>query len=406
MGAGSNVVNEALQKDMRGISPEGEYGWQDAILRGIGGAQYESPGILGTATNWVKDQFGNLVDRVTGQPATDGTRTTGTGQGVNIAVPMGIGAAAGLYQKKYLEDQPPFPMDETSINFQTAKEAMADPNLRFKPQEQYVLPSALAAEGGRIGLQGGKFLSHKDWLTSKGYKDMMKGMSGDEIIKLYDSVKGTWSKAKGGRIGYAHGTDKGPLYVDPETRDIPLTELESDLRWTGKEQRTDMYYDMIKMLGGMSDKEKKEFLHYGAMPYGSGWGKKVQALEYTDDPVSEEFYETGEHFNRGGRVAAQEGGLMNLGGMEKDYREDGGFVPLGGEEKADDVPARLSKNEFVFTADAVRAAGGGDVDAGAEVMENVMENLEAGGKVSEESQGLEGAQEMFANAQQLQKRII
>jgi len=109
---------------------------------------------------------------------------------------------------------------------------------------------------------------------------------------------------------------------------------------------------------------------------------------------------------KGGRVAAQEGGLMNLGGMEKDYRQEGGFVPIGGQEKADDVPARLSKNEFVFTADAVRAAGGGDIDAGAEVMENVMENLEAGGKVSEESQGLEGARNMFANAQQLEKRII
>jgi len=84
----------------------------------------------------------------------------------------------------------------------------------------------------------------------------------------------------------------------------------------------------------------------------------------------------------GGRIGADEGGLMNLGGMEKDYRQEGGFVPIGGEEKADDVPARLSKNEFVFTADAVRAAGGGDIDAGAEVMENLIQNLEAGGKVS------------------------
>ena len=97
---------------------------------------------------------------------------------------------------------------------------------------------------------------------------------------------------------------------------------------------------------------------------------------------------------------------MDLGGMEKDYRQEGGFVPIGAKEKADDVPARLSKNEFVFTADAVRAAGGGDIDAGAEVMERLMENLEAGGKVSEESQGLEGAQEMFANTQKLQNRII
>ena len=103
----------------------------------------------------------------------------------------------------------------------------------------------------------------------------------------------------------------------------------------------------------------------------------------------------------GGRIGKQEGGLMDLGGMEKDYRNDGGFVPIGGQEKADDVPARLSRNEFVFTADAVRNAGGGDIDRGAEVMENVMKNLEAGGKVSEESQGKGGAQEMFEVSERL-----
>jgi len=93
---------------------------------------------------------------------------------------------------------------------------------------------------------------------------------------------------------------------------------------------------------------------------------------------------------QGGRIGAKEGGIMpllNLGGMEKDYRQDGGFVPIGRREKADDVPARLSKNEFVFTADAVRAAGGGDIDQGAQRMYNVMKNLEAGGEISEQSQG-------------------
>jgi len=107
----------------------------------------------------------------------------------------------------------------------------------------------------------------------------------------------------------------------------------------------------------------------------------------------------------GGRIPAQEGGIMDLGGMEKDYRNEGGFVPIGGQEKADDVPARLSKNEFVFTADAVRNAGGGDIDAGAEVMENMMEHLEQGGQISEESQGGNPAQEMFDTAQQLESRI-
>jgi hypothetical protein len=101
-----------------------------------------------------------------------------------------------------------------------------------------------------------------------------------------------------------------------------------------------------------------------------------------------------------------EGGIMDLGGMEKDYRE-GGFVPIGKEERADDVPARLSKNEFVFTADAVRNAGGGDIDKGAEVMQNMMDNLEAGGMISEESQGKENpAQAMFDQAQMLESRIV
>jgi len=100
-----------------------------------------------------------------------------------------------------------------------------------------------------------------------------------------------------------------------------------------------------------------------------------------------------------------EGGLMDLGGMEKDYRE-GGFVPIGAKERADDVPARLSKNEFVFTADAVRNAGQGDIDKGAEVMQNMMDNLEAGGTISEESQGMENpAQAMFDQAQMMESRI-
>ena len=115
----------------------------------------------------------------------------------------------------------------------------------------------------------------------------------------------------------------------------------------------------------------------------------------------------------GGRMGKQEGGIMDaeasemidMGGMEKDYRETGGFVEMGGKERADDVPARVSKNEFVFTADAVRNAGGGDIDKGAEVMENLMNNLEQGGEVSEDSQGLEGAQAMYDQQQMLQSRI-
>jgi hypothetical protein len=78
------------------------------------------------------------------------------------------------------------------------------------------------------------------------------------------------------------------------------------------------------------------------------------------------------------------GGIMDVplrtnpqGVTEMDFRETGGFVPpVGIKEKADDIPAMLSNNEFVFTADAVRAAGGGSVNKGAERMYSLMKKLE------------------------------
>ena len=81
------------------------------------------------------------------------------------------------------------------------------------------------------------------------------------------------------------------------------------------------------------------------------------------------------------RQPAAMGGIMNLkmGGtpVEMDLRAKGGFVPIGKKERADDVPARLSKNEFVFTAKAVRNAGNGDIREGARKMYDLMNKLEA-----------------------------
>jgi hypothetical protein len=83
-----------------------------------------------------------------------------------------------------------------------------------------------------------------------------------------------------------------------------------------------------------------------------------------------------EGMKKGGLASYKDGGIMNLGGKEMDMRT-GGFIPIGAKERADDVPARLSKNEFVMTADAVRAAGGGSVNKGAKRMYDLMHNLEA-----------------------------
>ena len=89
-----------------------------------------------------------------------------------------------------------------------------------------------------------------------------------------------------------------------------------------------------------------------------------------------EYYTPPASAAEGGIIGLKEGGMLNFGGREMDLRT-GGFVPIGKKERADDVPARLSKNEFVMTADAVRAAGGGSVNKGAQRMYDVMNKLEA-----------------------------
>ena len=100
----------------------------------------------------------------------------------------------------------------------------------------------------------------------------------------------------------------------------------------------------------------------------------MEVSGFTEEDIMETFDEIG--LKQGGIVSLAEGGMLDFGGREMDLR-GGGFVPIGKKEKADDVPARLSKNEFVMTADAVRAAGGGSVNKGAQRMYNLMNNLEA-----------------------------
>ena len=103
-------------------------------------------------------------------------------------------------------------------------------------------------------------------------------------------------------------------------------------------------------------------------------------MEEADDLIREEMLKLRDKKADGGMQT----GLMRLnqaGVKERDYREDGGFVPVGIKEKADDVPAMLSKNEFVMTADAVRGAGDGDVEKGAQRMYRVMKTLENGGRI-------------------------
>ena len=240
--------------------------------------------------------------------------------------------------------------------------------------------------------------------------------------------------ADGGRAGYANGMlveDEEEEYIRSgagQSRRQPKTFLNmgGGAGEAQAEQMLMMEYVKYKNKGGNLSFEQfvQAVMQASQQPEGAGMEQPEAVAMAADGGLMTKVpgYGTPAGTNKfdypsGGeevRVGAQEGGIMDaeasemidMGGMEKDYRNEGGFVAMGGKERADDVPARLSKNEFVFTADAVRNAGGGDIDKGAEVMENLMSNLEQGGEISEESQGLEGAQAMYDQQQMLQSRVV
>ena len=168
--------------------------------------------------------------------------------------------------------------------------------------------------------------------------------------------------ANGGRIGYEEGGNINPADLPMSRESLPTYE---DIE-TGEEVE---YPYENKERSSAPDIDAELFQMY-LDAIGSGKIPRSTTFDQYKELMGETASMSPE------RTMANEGGLMNLGGNEMDLR-GGGFVPIGVKEKADDVPARLSKNEFVFTADAVRAAGGGDVDTGADLMYKTMKNLES-----------------------------
>jgi hypothetical protein len=111
--------------------------------------------------------------------------------------------------------------------------------------------------------------------------------------------------------------------------------------------------------------------------------EKIGKGEDVSDIDAEIFQLTGKTFRSVGGISEIPTGepRLNAGGVaERDYRQTGGFVPVGIKERADDVPAMLSKNEFVMTADAVRGIGNGSVEEGSRKLYNTMKQAEKVGK--------------------------
>jgi len=289
------------------------------------------------------------------------------------------------------EDEGPVDMMDPAAQVQRARnyysgQGDGGAGLDFMPQKKYVMSNFYAADGGRAGYAGGMLVDEDD------EEEEFNRSNAGRSRRLNPAFLNM-----GGSAGQAQA-----------------------------EQMLMMEYVKYKNKGGdLSFEQFVKAVMQQSAPEGAGMEQPQPVMMANGGPVPDSTvpgYTTPAGYNKfdyrsGGvpvRVGAQEGGIMeseaaemiDMGGMEKDFRNEGGFVAMGGKERADDVPARLSKNEFVFTADAVRNAGGGDIDAGAEVMENLMNNLEQGGQVSEESQGLQGVQEMYDQQQMLQSRIV
>jgi hypothetical protein len=179
-----------------------------------------------------------------------------------------------------------------------------------------------------------------------------RARKGDSEFRFLPGADYTSSYAEGGEVE----AEEQP------TKKIMVDKLEVEIMPGESEERAMLDAMMNDIDEIMPEDRKREF-----------YKLLIPQLRKSGE-MSDSEYEglMGELFEEG----KAEGGIMDLGGNEMDLR-GGGFVPLGAKEKADDVPARLSKNEFVFTADAVRAAGGGSVDKGADKMYKTMKSLEA-----------------------------
>ncbi len=168
--------------------------------------------------------------------------------------------------------------------------------------------------------------------------------------------------AKGGRVGFESGD-----YVGSSKNETLDQEYDSYVKEIKIDGDKPMSFSSFKKMIAQDYKKGGKVIKI--MPEGVLYKGKAK-----DYPGIKQLIK--DMKKKGTRNKKAEGGLMNLGGNEMDLR-GGGFVPMGKKERADDVPARLSKNEFVMTADAVRAAGGGSVQKGADLMYDTMKKLEA-----------------------------
>jgi len=271
--------------------------------------------------------------------------------------------------------------------------------------EKYGIPYN---QGGRVGLRfgtpeagiksldaGAPDITYEGERPAK--KQEMKMAGPDWYLKRIENLMYNFNMSyeEAGEIAYDSdkyfeviGHDpyaKGPVLPSPEDPINPWTPKPTGVQMAAKGGRIG-YVD-----GGVASMRKKLFdMGYNWM-YGDNAPDDITVREIFDSemgtwtdssvwrPGSAQGGRIGYRFGPG-PVMAQAGlpGIPRMApdGMEYDMSQNGGFQPLGAREGKDDIKANLAKNEFVFTADAVRGAGNGDIELGAQKMYDTMKNLE------------------------------
>ena len=241
--------------------------------------------------------------------------------------------------------------------------------------------------------------------TTKSFKDLDKilknpGMFPEDEFMLREYLKLKGFK-DGGRIGFESGSSPiRDMAMEMNSGRGPITRIDYislyEMAGYGDDVATSLGTEHYKT--GQAQDSKTAGLKDGGrigLKNGTGASNRVAQLilerDYLLSKDEDVSYIDIELESLGYKMKA-EGGIMeakiptgqmrqnNAGVAERDYRQTGGFVPVGIKERADDVPAMLSKNEFVMTADAVRGLGNGSVEEGSKKLYNTMKQAEKVGK--------------------------
>jgi hypothetical protein len=375
-----------------------------AGIYGLGGGTFFGKSLPGLAA---KGGFGlgNIAPNVMnylvgtgGGPA--GFSTKGILGSAGKFSPMGITAgitAASALAAIGLDPENPNDMPR---NTEALKSYLRQGYLTLNPQaetnevEEFVEANTVEyrANGGRIGFAEGM-------LSFEEAKAMNPGMFSAEVetdvvrpnTELLNYIKRIRDAVEKGIIPMDFAMD----LVKQKTMEqgVDLQDLRDDIMET---QRIEQAYG-----GRMGYNEGTDFQKWleGKQKFEQGQNLEQLYEEYLEDKRRQKVAEQKTMAANGGRIgyafgnpeqnAINAAGIMNLplnqnpaGVTELDLRDSGGFIPpVGVKEKADDIPAMLSNNEFVFTADAVKGMGDGDVNKGAQRMYDMMKKLENGGRV-------------------------